>query len=215
MPISVGVGWENDGLGEPAEDRGGTGLSDTLTLEDRLGALKEPAAIAEDLSHIESYVILMYCENHDHCDGTGVHLGLVGGELELGTLKGAGGGAAATPVDPLAGPAPVEPRRAGDASEQFLAFWALALLGPPILALAGLGSADLWFALAVRLWLAGFAVLAVLVVMNSQGLGALWYAMAEFLMPIMLLGGLGSGFAGLFAWKISAGTPGPAAKGSP
>jgi hypothetical protein len=186
-----------------------------LLLEGRLSAPNLIAPPDDNLMNIHGQKIIYYDPIHAYRDDADTRPGLWAGGLEATTLGVVGAGGSPNPADPLVGPAPLEARRAGEGSEQFVAFWALALLGPPILAIAGLGSAELWFAVSVRLWLAGAAVLAVVVVVNSQGAGALWYAMAEFLTPITLLGGLGSGLAGLFAWKISSGTSGTSAKGLP
>lgn len=82
---------------------------------------------------------------------------------------------------------------------QFRVLWFLALLVPMALALAGLGSKEHWFSAALNCWVLAILGLGTLILLYAQGAGAIWYAMAELMVPFLLSAGLGCCLAGVLA----------------
>ena len=80
-------------------------------------------------------------------------------------------------------------------------FWFVVPLVPMALALAGLGTVARWLSAALNFWMAMVAALVILIFLYMQGMGAIWYTIAEFLVPTLFSAGLGCCVAGAFAMQ--------------
>jgi hypothetical protein len=100
---------------------------------------------------------------------------------------------------PIEDPSPsTTPTRTTDLG-QARVLWFVVPLVPMALALAGLGTAGRWLSAALNLWMVMVLALVVLIVLYTQGMGSIWYSMAEFLVPTLFSAGLGCCIAGAFA----------------